>query len=344
MADNRDLASLTGNAACDEVTHSGDTAVVQLVRPVGITGAEGAKSIVELVGTAGTAAAGVQTIQGIASGTPVAVSDNGSTLSIDDGGGVITVDGTVAVTGVATAANQTTVIGHLDGVEGLLTTIDADTSALAGAVSGTEVQVDVVTVPADPFGANADAAATAGSTGSIQAKLRLMTSQLDAIKTAVETIDNTVSGSELQVDIVSGSSSGTQYTEGDVDTSVTGTAVMWEDTSDTLRVASATKPLPVALISGGLTPTKAGTATLTNVSGATSSTTLQAANGSRLAVEIYNDSTAVLYVKYGLTASASSYTRQLQAGESFREELYTGIVTGIWASATGAARVTELTA
>ena len=63
--------------------------------------------------------------------------------------------------------------------------------------------VDVVTVPSDPFGANADAAATAGSTGTMQAKFRLMTSQLDSIKTAVETLDNTVGGSELQVDIVS---------------------------------------------------------------------------------------------------------------------------------------------
>lgn len=63
--------------------------------------------------------------------------------------------------------------------------------------------VDVVTVPSDPFGANADAAATAGSTGTMQAKLRLVTSQLDSIKTAVETLDNTVGGSELQVDIVS---------------------------------------------------------------------------------------------------------------------------------------------
>jgi hypothetical protein len=105
-------------------------------------------------------------------------------------------------TGASTSANQTTIIGHLDGVEGLLTTIDADTSTLAGAVSGSEMQADVLTVPADPFGVNADAAATAGSTGSMQAKFRLMTSQLDAIKTAVETLDNTVAGSELQVDVI----------------------------------------------------------------------------------------------------------------------------------------------
>jgi hypothetical protein len=50
--------------------------------------------------------------------------------------------------GAATAANQSTLIGHVDGIEGLLTTIDADTGTLAGAVSGSEMQVDVVTQPA----------------------------------------------------------------------------------------------------------------------------------------------------------------------------------------------------
>lgn len=89
---------------------------------------------------------------------------------------------------------------------------------------------------------------------------------------------------------------------------------------------------------------RAATATLANVSGSASSVTLQGSNAARLAVEVYNDSSAVLYVKYGSVASSTSFTKQLQAGESFREELYTGIITGIWASATGAARVTELTA
>jgi len=63
-------------------------------------------------------------------------------------------DVSVDTTGLATSANQTTIIGHIDGLEGLLTTIDADTSnistkidTLAGAVSGTEVQVDVLTMP-----------------------------------------------------------------------------------------------------------------------------------------------------------------------------------------------------
>lgn len=61
-----------------------------------------------------------------------------------------------------------------------------------------------------------------------------------------------------------GGSSGTQYTEGDTDASITGTAVMWEDASDTLRAVSAAKPLPVsvkdsALPTGAATETTVGT-------------------------------------------------------------------------------------
>lgn len=53
--------------------------------------------------------------------------------------------------GAATSAKQDTIIGHLDGVEGVLATIDTDTGnistkidTVAGAVAGTEMQVDVV--------------------------------------------------------------------------------------------------------------------------------------------------------------------------------------------------------
>jgi len=72
-------------------------------------------------------------------------------------GGTLTVDaGTVTINlpaGASTAANQSTIIGHVDGIEALLTTMDADTSALAGAVAGTEVQVDVVSLPNVTVGA-----------------------------------------------------------------------------------------------------------------------------------------------------------------------------------------------
>jgi len=49
---------------------------------------------------------------------------------------------------------------------------------------------------------------------------------------------------------VTGGGGGTQYTEADTDASITGTAMLWEDTSDTLRAVSAAKPLPVNIISG----------------------------------------------------------------------------------------------
>lgn len=52
---------------------------------------------------------------------------------------------------------------------------------------------------------------------------------------------------------------GTQYTEGDIDASITGTAMLWEDTSDTLRAVSAAKPLPVQ---GTVATTQSGTWTL----------------------------------------------------------------------------------
>jgi hypothetical protein len=57
-------------------------------------------------------------------------------VTIADGGNTITVDGTVAVTGVSTAANQTTIIGHVDGIEALLGTIDADTSTCRLSAAG----------------------------------------------------------------------------------------------------------------------------------------------------------------------------------------------------------------
>lgn len=84
-------------------------------------------------------------------------------------------------------------------------------------------------------------------------------------------------------------------------------------------------------------------ATLTNVASSTSSVELLAANGKRSGAIIYNDSTAILYVKFGATASTSSYTVQVPSQGSYNlpAPAYAGEVDGIWASANGNARVTE---
>lgn len=72
----------------------------------------------------------------------------------------------------------------------------------------------------------------------------VMDDVLDAMR--VEIID----GSGAQITSFGG---GAQYTEGDVDTTITGTAFMWEDTGDTMRAVSADKPLPVNVVAGGAT-------------------------------------------------------------------------------------------
>lgn len=149
----------------------------------------------------------------------VAVTQSGTwdEVGINDSGNSITVDYATTGSGTATGAlrvelptNGTGVIATVGAVTAITNALPAgtnnigDVDILSIAAGDNNIgNVDVVTVPSDPFGANADAAATAGSTGSMQAKFRLMTSQLDSIKTAVETLDNTVGGSELQVDIVS---------------------------------------------------------------------------------------------------------------------------------------------
>lgn len=110
--------------------------------------------------------------------------DSTGVVSVDDNGASLTVDGTVT----ANLAAGTNNIGD----------------------------VDVLTVPSDPFGTNADAAAAAGGTGSISAKLRNATALLDSIKTSVDTLDNAISGTEMQVDVVGALPAGNNNI-GDVD-------------------------------------------------------------------------------------------------------------------------------
>lgn len=145
-----------------------------------------------------------------------------------------------------------------------------------------------------------------------------------------------------------GGSGGTEYTEGDSDSSITGTAFLWEDAADTVRPVSAAKPLPVSLISAVTPFAKAATSTHANVNTSTTSATLLAANTARLGFSIVNESLVVLYVKFGATASATSYKYALLPGQSLDSTgmlgLYTGVIDGILASSTGVARVAEETA
>lgn len=91
-------------------------------------------------------------------------------------------------------------------------------------------------------------------------------------------------------------------------------------------------------------PTGSDTATLANVAGSATSVALFAATAGARTRSVYNDSAATLYLKYGATASTTSYTVQIPAGGYFEfpQPCYAGAVDGIWSSATGAARCTEV--
>lgn len=100
---------------------------------------------------------------------------------------------------------------------------------------------------------------------------------------------------------------------------------------------------------GVVTETKtrrASTATLSNINDTASSTSLLASTATRKGVMVTNDSTSDLYLKYGATASATSFTVKIAAGGYWEmpEPIFTGALDGIWsADSTGAARITELT-
>lgn len=107
-------------------------------------------------------------------------------------GGTLDISGTVSISGPVTEANSAAILAAA-------LAIQTATELLDNTVAGNELQVDVITVPADPFGLNADAAVAAGAAGSMQAKLRRLTTDIDAIKTATQALAAIITGGTLDV-------------------------------------------------------------------------------------------------------------------------------------------------
>lgn len=315
MPSNVTLNSGTGGAtaATAQITHDGDTAQLQLVALMGVSGSEDSYTAGKIngdttngldvdvtrviPGTSATAlgkaedSAHASTDVGVmmlavrsdtaaslagttgdyqppitdssgrlwvnASGAAVPVTDNsgsltvddgGSTLSIDDGGASITVDGTVGVSGTVTVDSELTT-ADLD------TGAGTDTRAVVGLVYGASGGgVLVSTTNPLPIGDNGgsltvDGTVAATQSGTWSARITDGTDTADVL--------DLTNSNPLTVAIVDGDGTqitsfggGTQYTEGGTDASITGTAILWEDTSDTLRPVSAAKPLPVEIVAG----------------------------------------------------------------------------------------------
>lgn len=98
--------------------------------------------------------------------------------------------------------------------------------------------------------------------------------------------------------------------------------------------------------------TDAQTATVTSVTASATVVTGLVANDERVGAYLENDSDKRMYVKFGATATTSSFTKSLDPKNSSGvggglnvgdvTAKYTGIITLIWdAGPTGAARITE---
>jgi DNA polymerase/3'-5' exonuclease PolX len=269
--DSTTRTGIAGNPIQVSIANTGANTNKVLVTPDLPTGASTAAKQPAL-GTAGTASSDVLSIQGIASMTPLQVADNG---------GALTVDGTV------TANLSSTDNTVLDNIDSNTSSIKTAVETLDNAISGSEMQVDVVgALPAGtallgkvgidqatananevvvksgtvtavtaisnalPAGTNllgkvsidqttANANEVVTKTGSVTtatlsaettkvigtvnvsasqsieatqataADLNMTEANSGAIKTAVEVIDNAISGTEMQVDVVGALPAGT---------------------------------------------------------------------------------------------------------------------------------------
>jgi hypothetical protein len=86
------------------------------------------------------------------------------------------------------------------------------------------------------------------------------------------------------------------------------------------------------------------TATVIEVGSSTSSEKFLDPNNNRVGFMVFNDSTSILYIKYGEDAASDSYTVKVAAGGYFENSFpsYRGPVYGVWSAENGHAYVTEI--
>lgn len=187
-------------------------------------------------GSGGTAAADdADFVAGTTQGTPSQGVYESSPTSVTDGDlGVVGITSTRSLKVEET--NSTAILADT-------ANMDTNIGTLAGAVAGTEMQVDVITMPTTAV-TGTFWQATQPVSGTVTANLGATDNEvLDAIQTATAATQAAVEGTLT----VTGGGGGVEYTEGDTDATITGSALLWEDAADTLRPVSSSKPLPVDL-------------------------------------------------------------------------------------------------
>ena len=235
--------------------------------------------------------------------------DTSGVLAIQDNGGSITVDGTVT----ANAGS------------GTFTVAGAVTNTVLSVVGGgTEATAQRVTIANDSTGV----LSVDDNGGSITVDAPVGTPAF------VRLSDGAAAISTLPVSLATNTPT---LQAGSTTTVTQGTGTNLHTVVDSGVITSITNAIPV---------TTTTTSTHSNVANSITSVTLLALNTSRKSATIYNDDTAAsLYVKFGTTASATSFKIKIAPGGyyEFPLPIYTGRVDGIATAATGSARICEET-
>lgn len=201
------------------------------------------------------------------------------------------------------AANQSVNMAQINGVTPLMGAGTTGTGS-PRVTEATDSQLSA------GVGATGDAAATVGSTGSLTAKLRLITSQLDAIQTAVQTIDNMISGVGVNISQINGVApsmgngvSGTGVPRVTIASDSTGTVAATQSGTWTVQpgnTANTTPWLtsPVPATSGGTSVCYIASAATTNA------TNCKALAGQIYGYELINTTATLYYLRlYNLSAA-----------------------------------------
>lgn len=255
------------------------------------------------------------------------------------------VQATSVPAGSATAANQVLEIAALNSIDSKLTTPVAVTGPL------TDTQLRATPVPVSVSGVATAALQTSGNAQLVTiASNQTNGTQVTAVNNfpATQPISGSVTvtqatGTNLHTVIDSGTTTVTQATGTNLHTVIDSGTI-----TTVTAVTAITNALPAGTnLLGNTAEQKSATSTLSNVASSATTVSLLASAATRKGAMVFNDSTQVLYLKFGTTASATSYTVQIPPGAYYEfpafPALYTGAVDGIWTLANGNARITELT-
>jgi hypothetical protein len=374
MADNQAVSSAASyTVATDEVTYSGDASVdVQLFRPVGVTGSEGSKTVVDITDAVGrlqvalydpdlAASAGLTALRDLL------VAERYTQISDSLADGVATYwTQTAANGGTATSSGGEGLIQSNANATGSISIVSPTMDYRPGQVNWLNSAVRLGDTGSAGNIRRWGAFTVSGVTPQDGFAYELSGTTLNAVvfKAGTPTAVASTSWTKFATNPFTLT---TNYTQFEIRYTAN-TVWFLINNAEVHRVSGTTTPLtthlnfPITLQSinssgasnrilavrnigmGGFgqKPTTTQTVTNSNVAGSASSVLLLAHNGGRKGASIFNDSTAVLYVKLGTTASTTDYQAQLQPLQYYEVPFnYVGIIHGIWASATGNARVSE---